>query len=416
MNQPTPLTPCDRFDDDLKPYLDGELPFARSLQVRVHLARCPQCQEELKLMQTIENEVKNEELAPLETSLRAKILQNAPVESAPWEMADEVKEPIRKWTFARAAEYGMVIGLVCVVSIGVLSMMGGRVKHTFNSAANAITTDGDYIPKYRAKFKIGSATTPPTSNYRSGNFIKNNGTELPDFADTSVPVRSVHKEGSLMVAVDDAEAKGTIIENMAKSMGGFIASNTLSTGDGGIKNATIDVRVPVDKFEAALKGIGALGTVRSKNVSGEDITSKVVASEAAQKSLSHELSMAQARLKQLLAKRKADAAEIYQARILVRTLAVEASRFKAQADAQKRLVALSKVYVTLQEREKPVPTPTPSSFGGTLSQTGNDAWGSFLATARLPLQLLIWILAYSPLWLPALILWRRFGRKMLMDQ
>jgi anti-sigma factor RsiW len=74
MNQ----SPYDAFEDDLKAFLDGELPWLRQVQVRLHLSRCAHCAQELKTMQTVSEELQTEATAPLEADLRAKILQNLP--------------------------------------------------------------------------------------------------------------------------------------------------------------------------------------------------------------------------------------------------------------------------------------------------------------------------------------------------
>jgi pilus assembly protein Flp/PilA len=37
-------------------------------------------------------------------------------------------------------EYGLLISLIALVVIAILSILGGRIKNTFNAAANAITT------------------------------------------------------------------------------------------------------------------------------------------------------------------------------------------------------------------------------------------------------------------------------------
>lgn len=37
-------------------------------------------------------------------------------------------------------EYGLLISLIALVVIAILSILGNRIKNTFNSAANAITT------------------------------------------------------------------------------------------------------------------------------------------------------------------------------------------------------------------------------------------------------------------------------------
>jgi pilus assembly protein Flp/PilA len=37
-------------------------------------------------------------------------------------------------------EYGLLISLIALVVIAILSILGNRIKNTFNTAANAITT------------------------------------------------------------------------------------------------------------------------------------------------------------------------------------------------------------------------------------------------------------------------------------
>jgi pilus assembly protein Flp/PilA len=37
-------------------------------------------------------------------------------------------------------EYGLLISLIALVVIAILSILGNRIKNTFNSAANAIKT------------------------------------------------------------------------------------------------------------------------------------------------------------------------------------------------------------------------------------------------------------------------------------
>ncbi|RYG67838.1 Flp family type IVb pilin [bacterium] len=37
-------------------------------------------------------------------------------------------------------EYGLLISLIALVVIAILSILGSRIRNTFNAAANAITT------------------------------------------------------------------------------------------------------------------------------------------------------------------------------------------------------------------------------------------------------------------------------------
>ena len=50
---------CDALREDLKAYLDGELPLLRRLAAGRHLARCAACREELAMTRRIGNELRD---------------------------------------------------------------------------------------------------------------------------------------------------------------------------------------------------------------------------------------------------------------------------------------------------------------------------------------------------------------------
>jgi hypothetical protein len=228
--------------------------------------------------------------------------------------------------------------------------------------------------------------------------------------------RAVHREGSLTVAVQNAESAGDDATTIVKNVGGFIANTSLETGAGQRRTAVLDCRIPVTQFETVVKKIGALGTVRAKSLSGQDITAQVARSGARRQTLSNELSIAQARLRQKENSRKPDASDLYQLRAEVRTLRMQASQARAALETLQKYGSLSSLYVSLQDG-LPAATATPRVAGwfDSLSPSSQSAWNAFLSNARLPLQLLLWVLAYSPLWLPALIIYRKYGRKWLTE-
>jgi hypothetical protein len=62
--------------------------------------------------------------------------------------------------------------------------------------------------------------------------------------------------------------------SVAAANGGFVESSDTSIGQ--FRSGTITIRVPVDRFEAALGQLKGLGTLRDTKVTGEDVTSKFV--------------------------------------------------------------------------------------------------------------------------------------------
>ena len=103
----------------------------------------------------------------------------------------------------------------------------------------------------------------------------------PDSAAEAAPVahngRSIISEGSITLEVDDVAANIESVTNTATQLGGYVES--LHNGGGGtgrIESASLTLRVPADKFEAAFAELSALGTVQNESRSASDVTAQHV--------------------------------------------------------------------------------------------------------------------------------------------
>lgn len=455
---PTPNpAPCPAFDDDLKAYLDGELTLLRRFKVRRHLQKCPQCREEIQLMQSLSEEIKVEDAAPLDVDLRAKILQNAPRNAvAP---PKNRRRTVKKLGLALAGVALVAIGfnasqplpqgaapasgekalsasgetpLLAPPSASPSAGVAGDDESVAGSVSAAAPSNFTRSVERRgqngarneevAQRRAARHSTRGASTLRAndGNLLFSDGHERLSGAGAEIysangaaqfvpPQRAVHREGSVTVAVDNAETASESVAGIVKNVGGFIATNSLSTGGDGRRSATLDVRAPVEQFEVLVAKIGALGTVRAKSINGEDITQRITQANARRAVLSKELSIDQTRLREKEAKaKKSDVASISQLRAEVRHSRLRAAQSRAEWEYLRKYAALSTLYVVLQDKTKPTQG---AGWTSGLGPTGAQAWNTFTATAKLPLQLLIWILAYAPLWVPALMVWKKWGRK-----
>ena len=82
--------------------------------------------------------------------------------------------------------------------------------------------------------------------------------------------RMVIKTGELSVRVNDVPAAFARAIQLAEAGGGYVQSST--QGEEGGQRADLTIRVPPNGFLPLLASLGALGTVTSKTVSGEDVT------------------------------------------------------------------------------------------------------------------------------------------------
>lgn len=445
---------CERVAPHLKAFVDKELPLWTRLQVRAHLTKCGRCREELNWMQHLTEELQTGETEPLDADLRAKILDGAP--------APKPEINLRRRTVARR-KVGLALAGASVLGVVALSSMGNRVSNSFSSASTksdsmdevwmTANREGENAraqvpaaapPEAALAPRAGAASSQTFARYRDNSNVEKKMALKIQREPTSLAARdelssnsagaasssgygrdayianglipqqrAVHKEGSLSVFVDNAEQSGDATEDIIKNLGGFVATNSLSTGAGERRTATLDCRIPVEKFEEAVKKIAALGTVRAKSINGEDITARLAQAGAKRQTLSRELSIGQAqlRLKEKSTKKR-DAQSLYYARLEVRQLRVQAAQARAQFETLRRFSDLATLYVSVSDKPK---TAAVAGWTGDFGRTSANAWSSFLGAAKLPIQLLIWILAYAPLWIPALIVWRKWGRKWVTE-
>lgn len=182
-----------------------------------------------------------------------------------------------------------------------------------------------------------------------------------------------------------------------------MASNTLDTSEDGLKSAEMVVKVPVVQFDSFLAQIGRLGSVQAKNVTGQDITEQTSDADAEENVLEGDVAHSEARLKALGAKSK------WRDEQSVRDLRIQLAQSRARLVLLKRMATLATITIDLDQTPKKAAPVTGGLVGG-LKDTVHDAALSLVGAARALLALVIWLLAYAPLWIPALLL-GRYGQR-----
>ena len=87
--------------------------------------------------------------------------------------------------------------------------------------------------------------------------------------------RSLRRSADLVVTAEDYQATLRQARAVAPRFGGLVTGET--GGDGAeFAQATLTLRVPSDRFEAAVDALAALGEVESRAVSVDDVTSQAV--------------------------------------------------------------------------------------------------------------------------------------------
>lgn len=224
-----------------------------------------------------------------------------------------------------------------------------------------------------------------------------------DRAEDVEPVeRTVHHEGDITVQVDKVEQISEQVAGIAQGTGGFVASTQLTTEENSSKSATLVLKVPVARFDSTLAAVSHLGEVKGKNISGEDLTEKLSDEQVQQNVLQDDANMIQAKIKDGQGRRAQNEEQLRQLRVKV-------AQTKARLVLLKKLGALSTITVNLNE--KPLPTPPPATgLMAEVHDTMQDALHSLTQAAHMPILLLIWMIAYAPLWVMVYLGYRYMSR------
>ncbi len=168
--------------------------------------------------------------------------------------------------------------------------------------------------------------------------------------------RMVIKNADIAIVAEDPAQSMDEIGNMAENMGGFIVESylyqqTLSSG-AQVPHATITIRVPAEKLEAALSQIKAAAVeVESANISGQDVTSQYTDLASRLRNLE----AAEAQLQEIMeeAKRTEDVLDVFNELVAVREQ-IEVIKGQMQYYEEAAALSMITVGITADEAVQPI--------------------------------------------------------------
>ena len=154
--------------------------------------------------------------------------------------------------------------------------------------------------------------------------------------------RLLVRRASLDVEVRDPTQFAERARSLTERLGGFVAhSSRTGNGDPDDGQVQLVLRVPSDSLDTALDSLGALGKVRSRTVSSDDVTEEVVDLQARVTNLR----ASRDRLRQLVGQATAVADVVAVERELTRVQG-ELDALEARLDYLRRSVTLAEITVT----------------------------------------------------------------------
>jgi hypothetical protein len=246
------------------------------------------------------------------------------------------------------------------------------------------------------------AAAEPAAAPKPAEVAKSVGTPVPSAAGQSVSSigdisltegRKIIKSGDMTLLVEDTDRAVDKVTEIAVLAGGYIISSQ-TTVKGGFKFATLNLGVPVERFEDVQRQLRAMALqVLSDTTSGKDVTEEYVDTQ----SKLTNLEATQARIREFL-DRATTVEEALKVNAQLTEIEAQISQTKGRLNYLAGRSAFSTLNVNL-EPQRPTPTPTPTATPTPTptpavwrpGETFREASSALGTLTRLLGDLLIWL-------------------------
>jgi hypothetical protein len=95
--------------------------------------------------------------------------------------------------------------------------------------------------------------------------------EVALFSRANLAPSMVIRTGQASIEVDSLEPAVARVRLLAARVGGYVANTVMQTGRGDLRSASLEVKIPAERFDDGLNGLAPLGKLESVNVLAEDV-------------------------------------------------------------------------------------------------------------------------------------------------
>lgn len=208
------------------------------------------------------------------------------------------------------------------------------------------------------------------------------------------------RTGNAAVRVDSLEPAMARVRALAESLGGRVANTTVQTGIGELRSATLDLRIPAARFDAAVAGVQPLGAVESVNVQSLDVGEEFVDISARVRNARR----LEERLVGILATRTGKLEDVLAVERELARVREEIERHEGRLRYLRSRVDMSSFSIHLHE---PLPVIAPSAGAGPVGEAVRQAWRNFVALAAGGIASLGFVLPVAAVIGLGALVWRR---------
>ena len=179
------------------------------------------------------------------------------------------------------------------------------------------------------------------------------------------------RTGQASVEIDSLEPAIVAVRQMAQQFGGYISNSQSQLGAYQLRSATLELKVPADRFDALVNGLTPLGRVEFVNVTAEDVGEEftdVTARAANSRRLEQ-------RLIELLASRTGKLSDVLEIERELARVREEIERMEGRLRYLKAHASMSTLSITVHEK---APLVGEVGSGGVIGEAFRQAWRNFV--------------------------------------
>lgn len=220
------------------------------------------------------------------------------------------------------------------------------------------------------------------------------------FSRSNVAANMVIRTGQASIEVDSLERAVAQVRLLAGRVAGYVANTTMQTGRGQLRSASLEVKIPADRFDEGLNGLAPIGKLESVNVNAEDVGEEFT-DVTARMGNSHRL---ESRLIDLLATRTGKLKDVLDVEQELARVREEIDRYEGRLRYLRAHAALSTFTIYVHE-----PLPVVGHAGSSvMGEAFKQAWRNFVDLVALCVRSLGIVL---PLGLIAVAAWLAVKRQ-----
>ncbi len=202
-----------------------------------------------------------------------------------------------------------------------------------------------------------------------GRVLRDSAASTPMKAD-AVATNMVIRTAIASVKVDSLEPAIAALHQLATQLGGYIANTGIQAGQGELRRATIEVKVPSARFDEALSGLQPIGTLENSKVQADDVGEEYVDVTARMENARR----LERRLIDLLATRTGKLADVLEVEQSLARVREEIERYEGRLRYLQAHTAMSTLSVYVHE-----PLPVVGSAGtSVMGEAFRQAWRNFV--------------------------------------